>query len=174
MLRRNVMLAAILILTGALVSACGGAQSGLVGLTPGEVLFDLSVIEIKGATDGIEAPDTNPETLSSGYRFKPPGKYDADNPDKWQVSTYMFSPSALTVMQGDEVTLRTFVINGDQHSVWLEKPDGSKATEAEVVMNRGRQYDITFTASQSGYYTLHCVEHAPTMNATILVLPTGK
>jgi plastocyanin len=70
------------------------------------------------------------------------------------------------------VTLRTFVINGDKHTVWLEAPDGSTAA-GEVVMNRGREYNFQFTADLAGYYTLHCDEHDPTMSATILVLPGG-
>ncbi|MFQ5613106.1 MAG: plastocyanin/azurin family copper-binding protein [Anaerolineae bacterium] len=161
----------LLVLAGLLLAAqCG--TGGSASLAPSEVTFDVSVIEIKGATDGIAAPDVNPRDLSDGYRFKPPGEYDPDNPAKWQVSTYMFSPAALTVSQGDKVTLRTFIVNGDEHTVWLEAPDGSTAV-GEMNMNRGREYNFTFTASQAGYYTLHCDEHDPTMSATILVLPTG-
>ena len=155
-----------------LATACSGSQAGEIGLSPTSVTFDVSVIEIKGATDGIPAPEVDPAGLSLGYRFKPPGEYDSENADKWQVSTYMFSPAALVVAQGDNVTLRTFVINGDKHTVWLEAPDGSTAG-SEVLMNRGREYNFAFTAEQAGYYTLHCDEHDPTMSATILVLPTG-
>ena len=147
-------------------------QTGAAELEPGEKLFDVSVIEVKGATDGITAPEVDPTTLSDGYRFKPPGEYDADNPEKWQVSTYMFSPAAMTVAQGDQVTLRTFVVNGDEHTIWVEAPDGSTAA-AEIVMNRGRESSVIFTAEQAGYYTVHCDEHEPTMSATVLALPTG-
>ncbi len=194
MSNKYLIFSVLLILTGLLLVGCGGADQatidrlnalesqtkdmehqigevGAVGLEPGAVTFDVSVIEIKGATDGISAPEVDPVTLSDGYRFKPPGEYDADNPAKWQVSTYMFSPAAMMVAQGDEVTLRTFVINGDEHTTWIEAPDGSTAA-SEMVMNRGREYNMVFTASQAGYYTLHCDEHDPTMSATILVLPT--
>jgi len=61
------------------------------------------------------------------------------------------------------------VINGDEHTVWLESPDGSLGKE--IVMNRGREYTIEFTADQAGYYTLHCDEHKPTMSVQILALP---
>ena len=157
----------VLALTSLLMVSSLAAQT-----TASAVTFDLSVIEIKGATDGIDPPDVDPTTLSDGYRFSPPGEYDADNPDKWQVSTYMYSPAAMTVIQGDDITLRTFVINGDEHTVWLEAPDGSTAGE-EVIMNRGREYEFTFAADQAGYYTLHCDEHDPTMSAIILALPAG-
>jgi plastocyanin len=154
------------VLLALFVTGCGGTS-----IEPSEVTIDVSIIEIKGATDGISAPSVDPESLSSGYRFKPPGEYDEGNPDKWQVSTYLFSPSAFTVVQGDLVTLRTIVINGDEHTVWLESPDGTLGEE--IVMNRGREYTIEFTADQAGYYTLVCDEHEPTMNIKILALPSS-
>jgi len=161
---KKVFVSAVFILIAMLATSCAGES-----LAPSDVTIDVSIIEIKGATDGISAPDVDPESLSSGYRFKPPGEYDESNPDKWQVSTYLFSPSAFTVVKGDSVTLRTIVINGDEHTVWLESPDGSLGKE--IVMNRGREYTIEFTADQAGYYTLHCDEHKPTMSVQILALP---
>ncbi len=161
----------LFILAALLLLGCNTASAGGVDLQPSEVTFDLSIIEIKGATDGIDAPEVDPQTLSAGYRFTAPGEFDPDNPAKWQVSTYMYSPAAMTVAQGDKVTLRTFVVNGDLHTSWIEAPDGS--TVASETMNRGREYELTFTADQAGYYVLHCNEHAPTMSATILVLPTN-
>ena len=166
-MKKTLITSILLVLVGVVLSACG---AGGLGLEASSVTFDISIIEIKGATDGIEQPSVDPESLSTGYRFKPAGEYDADNPDKWQVSTYLFSPSALTVAVGDSVTLRTFVINGDNHTVWLEAPDGSKVG-AEVTMNRGREYNFSFDADQAGYYTLHCGDHSPTMSMTILSLP---
>ena len=156
----------MIVLVSLALFACGGGGTGLEG---SEVVIDVSIIEIKGATDGIAPPDVDPVSLSAGYRFTGPGEYDESNPDKWQVSTYLFSPSALTVVQGDSVTLRTFVVNGDEHEVWLEAPDGTKL--GEELMNRGREYNFSFTADQAGYYTLHCENHEPTMSAQILVLP---
>ena len=52
----------------------------------------------------------------------------------------------MVVAQGDDVTLRTFVLNGDTHVTWLEAPDGSRVNSADVTMNRGRQYEVSFTA----------------------------
>jgi len=148
--------------------ACGDDDADdASGAQPGDVTFDVEVIEIKGATDGIPAPDVDPESLSLGYRFKPPGEYDAENPDKWQVSTYLFAPGAMTVVNGDDVTLRLFGINGDEHVMWVEAPDGTKVT-AEVVLNRGREIKMDFTADQLGHYKLICVTHAPTMQSDIL------
>jgi plastocyanin len=142
--------------------ACGGLDA-----EASEVTFDIEAIEIKGATDGISAPDVDPTTLSAGYRYNAPGEYDADNPAKWQVSTYMFSPGAMSVVKGDNVTLRLFGVNGDEHTVWVQAPDGS-TTAASTVLNRGREITLSFTADQVGHYKLLCGNHAPTMTADIL------
>lgn len=170
-MKKTVLIISLLLLAGLAMTACG-ADTGAVGLEPNEVVFDVNIIEIKGATDGIEAPSVDPATLSTGYKFKAPGEYDAENSAKWQVSSYMYSPAAFVVGQGDAVTLRTFVLNGDNHVTWLEAPDGSRVAGTDVTMNRGRQYEVSFSADQPGYYTWKCADHDPTMSAQILVLPT--
>ncbi len=173
-MNKNFVIAGFIALFSLLLAACGAeSESGTVGLSPGSVTFDVNVIEVKGATDGIAAPEIDPHSLSAGYKFKPPGEYDAENPEKWQVSSYMFSPSSFVVVQGDDVTLRTFVINGDEHLSWIEAPDGSRVDGTEVMMNRGRQYAVNFTADQEGYYAWRCADHDPTMSGTILALPAS-
>jgi len=167
----NVVTILVLVL-GLALAACGTKPEAVHQHgSNGSVTFDVNVIEIKGATDGIEPPEIDPASLSTGYKFTAPGEFDANNPDKWQVSSYFYSPGELVVNQGDEVTLRTFVLNGDVHATWLEAPDGSKVPGAEITMNRGRQYEVQFAADQAGYYTWVCGNHAPTMTAKILVLP---
>lgn len=133
--------------------------------------FFLTAFEVKGATDGIVPPSVNPKDISDGYGFTPPGEYDSSNANKWQVASYMWTPGAMTVLQGDSVELTTFVLNGDKHEVWVEAPDGSEVVQ-EFEMNRGREYEFSFTATQAGVYRLVCNTHEPTMTATITVLPT--
>ena len=149
-----------------LLSACAGAGGSLA---PNDVTFDISIIEIKGSTDKLDPPEVDPASLSKGYGYTGPGKFNSENPAQWQVSTYLFSPAALTAGRGDRITLRIFVVNGDTHIVHLEAPDGSRVQE--LVLNRGNEYSISFTPDQSGYYTLQCENHGPTMQAKILVLP---
>ena len=168
--RKHLVIAGLLVLAGLALAGCGAAPEE-PAVQPGSVTFDVELIEIKGATDGISAPSDNPAELSTGYRFTPPGDFDAENPDKWQVSTYMFSPGALSVFQGDAVTLRMFGVNGDEHVLSLVAPDGS--TIATETINRGREVEITFDADQAGYYELICANHAPTMQTPIQVVPTG-
>lgn len=153
----------VLLVIGALaLTACGTS-----GADPSDVRFDVELIEVKGATDGITAPDPNPETLSSGYGYTPPGEYDADNPNKWQVATYMFAPGAMSVVEGDDVTLRMFGVNGDEHQIFVQAPDGSTVVDSFTV-NRGREVTVGFTADQAGHYKIICTTHAPTMTADIL------
>jgi len=154
----------LLVLMALMLTACGDNDSGAA---PSDVTFDIEVIEIKGATDGIDPPSIDPTTLSAGYGFKPPGEYDADNPNKWQVATYLYSPGAMSVVNGDDVTLRFFGINGDSHQMWVEAPDGTKVTDV-VELNRGRELILEFTADDLGHYKIVCITHAPTMNADIL------
>jgi len=150
-------------LLGLLVAACG-SDAG-----PSEVTFDVELIEIKGSTDGIAPPEVDPASLSLGYRYKQPGAVDPENANKWEVSTYIFAPGSMSVVQGDTVTLRMFGVNGDVHDVYVVAPDGTVAVEA-LTVNRGREYIVTFEASQTGHYKLLCTTHAPTMQADILSL----
>lgn len=152
----------LLVLVAIVLGAC--AEDGA---EPAEVTFDVEAIEVKGATDGIEAPPVDPTTLSDGYGYKPPGVYDPDNPAKFQVATYMFSPGAMSVVQGDEVTLRFFGVNGDNHDITVFAPDGSAVTET-VLLQRGRELTVDFTAGESGHYKIICSIHGPTMTADIL------
>ena len=131
----------------------------------------MAAIEIKGGTSAekLAPPSVNPKDLSKGYDFKAPGEADKSDPKRWEVSSYMFSPSSVTVRQGDTVKLTTFVVNGDEHHVRVNDPDGREVI-AETKWNRGREYQLSFVAKKLGTYHLTCSDHAPTMAATILVL----
>jgi plastocyanin len=151
------------VIAGLVLAACGTATS-----TPAsDVTFDVELIEIKGATDGIAAPGVDPKTLSSGYGFTPPGEYNTENPDEWQVATYLFAPGSMSVVQGDDVTLRMFGVNGNEHTVFVEAPDGSTVVESFTV-NRGQEISVNFTADLAGHYKIFCANHAPTMTADVL------
>ena len=166
-MRRLVVTGVLTLVALALVAGCGG---GAATVPSGERVFYLNAIEIKGGTDGISAPSTNPETLGKTFAYWPPGTVDSSKPNKWQVSSYQFNPSALTVFQGDRVKLVLFVVNGDVHKDRIEGPDGNIVV-AEKEHNRGRQYEITFTASEAGIYQLICEEHKEAMRTLITVVP---
>ena len=83
----------------------------LLFLLPGQVLGQsagatthtifMAVVEIKGGTSAekLAPPAVNPKDLSKGYDFKAPGEADKSDPKRWEVSTYLFSPSSVTVCQ---------------------------------------------------------------------------
>jgi plastocyanin len=149
------------------VDALGGAPS--VG--PTERFIEVTGFELKGTTNtgDLAAPDIDPSTLSDGFGYKPPGN-DEDNPTNWTVETYVWGLGSDTAFQGDKVNLHFFIINGNEHEVWIEGPDGSTVVD-EIEMNRGREYFLEFEASQAGVYRLICNNHEPTMTAEIVVLP---
>jgi plastocyanin len=147
-------------------------KAGKIAAPASEVMFMVTGAELKGSTKttDLAVPPVNPTNLSDGYRYKKPGVADKADATKWEVSTYVWMPGAMTVLQGDKVTLRIFIVNGDEHTTWVEGPDGSEVVK-EQIQNRGREYLMTFTASQVGNYMLHCNEHDPTMHSNITVLP---
>ena len=147
------------------------AQLGAFDLPSGEREFIITGVELKGSTttESLAAPTLDPTTLSLGYRYKAPG-FDESNPSKWQVASYTFQPGLMVAIQGDEVILRIFIVNGDVHDTWVQDPDGETVV-APQTLNRGREYEIRFAADKPGIYSLICGTHAPTMTANILVLP---
>jgi plastocyanin len=132
----------------------------------------LTALEIKGSTttDKLPPPSINPADLSKGYGFKAAGQAEQKAPQKWEVSSYLFAPASVTVRQGDTVVLTVFVVNGDEHEVWIAAPDGQKVM-ANTIWNRGREYRAQFVAAKPGTYQLTCSNHAPSMIATFVVLP---
>ena len=156
----------LILMTAVLFSACAGQAT----VPSGERVFYINAIEIKGGTDGLSPPEVNPETLGKTFAYWPPGTVDSSKPNKWQVSSYQFNPSAMTVFQGDRVKLVLFVVNGDVHKDRIVDPDGIVVVD-ETEHNRGRQYEITFTADKVGMYQLRCKEHKEFMRAVITVVP---
>ncbi len=166
-MKKVTIVASIILSAVLLFSACSGG-----GTAPPEAerVFYVNAIEIKGATDGIAPPPINPQSLEETFSYRGPGVFDASNPDKWQVSSYQFNPSALTVFQGDTVKLLLFVVNGDLHVDRVEDPDG-QVVFPEEKHNRGRQYEISFVAEKAGVYQLRCAEHAEAMRLLMTVIP---
>ncbi len=164
----------LLLFTGALLLALlllSGRSLGQTDMPTTHTIF-VTGMEIKGSTtaDKLAPPSVNPKDLSKGYGFKVPGEADKADPKKWEVSSYIFSPSFVTVRQGDTVKLTTFMVNGDEHEVWVAAPDGQRVVAA-AKWNRGREYTVQFVAEKTGNYQLVCSEHAPSMIATFMVLP---
>lgn len=132
----------------------------------------MTGMEVKGATtlDKLAPPPINPKDLSKGYGFRGPGEADKQDPKKWEVASYIFTPGSVTARQGDTVKLTVFIVNGDEHEVWVTDPDGREVVPKQI-WNRGREYEVSFVAEKIGSYKLTCSNHAPSMLATFVVLP---
>lgn len=163
-----------MVLAGVTVLGLALLTSGSLAQTeaPTTHTIFMSAIEVKGATtaDKLVPPPVNPKDLSKGYSFKAPGEADKQNPKKWEVASYMFTPAFVVVRQGDTVKLTVFVVNGDEHKVRIADPQGRDVL-TETIWNRGREYEVSFVAEKPGAYQMACSTHAPTMAATFLVLP---
>jgi plastocyanin len=164
---RSTALAGVMTL-GVLFSSSSGAQEQ----APATHTIFLTGLEVKGATtaDKLEPPFVDPKELSKGYGFKGPGEADKKAPQKWEVSSYIFSPSFVTVRQGDRVRLYVFLVNGNEHEVFVTAPDGSIPV-IKRTWNRGREYQVEFVAEKGGTYQLTCSSHSPTMITTFFVIP---
>ena len=160
--------AASVALLALLISADAGGQA----LTNAAHTIFITGVEVKGTTttDKLAPPPVNPTELSKGYGFKRPGEADRDSPQRWEVASYAFSPSYVTVRQGDRVVLTVFLVNGDEHEVIVAGPDGTPVV-AKTTWHRGREYRVQFVAEHEGPYQLVCSTHAPTMTATFFALP---
>lgn len=162
----------VVLLVAPLALACGGGDDYADSIPdPTTRLIQITAFEIKGSTSASELapPSVDPAGLSLGYGFKDVGEYEADS-DKWQVASYMWSPGEVTAFEGDRLDLNIFVLNGNEHDVWIEGPDGETVLDA-TELNRGREYQFTVSATKAGVYRLICSTHAPTMTAEIVVLP---
>jgi len=159
----------LLVLLGPLLFA--GEAFSQAGAPTAHTIF-MTAIELKGSTttDKLAPPPVNPKDLSKGYDYKPPAQADKNDPKKWEVSSYRFDPGFVTVLQDDTVKLTVFVVNGDEHEVRVADPDGRDVIGI-TKWNRGREYNVSFVAKKLGSYQLICSAHAPTMTATVLVLP---
>ena len=166
--RKYLLLLPLLMVITLIASAC---SSGGVADSVKVRNYYVTGVEWKGTTsaDSLDPPSVDPSTLSDGYGFNPTG-FDSGNDRNWRVATYVWTPASMIAFEGDRINLTVFIVNGNEHTTWIESPDGGEATQ-DTIMNRGREYKVSFTAGEPGVYTLHCDEHDPSMTAYIQVLP---
>ncbi len=168
MTERNVkILAAIsaiaLIISIASIAYSAGVISpkgGVGQLQPTKRIIYMSAVEYKGSADALkENFPSKPLPAGKGYELE---KKDGT----WVVETYRFESSAITVFQGDEVTLNILGVNGDKHNVIIQK-----YLENAAVLKRGELLTINFKADTIGSFPIICTIHQPTMLAYLVVLP---
>lgn len=133
-----------------------------MGQAADERVVYMSLIEPKGGVTVDKEPFPGTQMpKGGGYVLNPP------NPQgRWEVSVYQFSPATVIVRQGERVTLEMVGINGAKHSVHIDKYVPNHA-----VVKRGEIGRVKFTADTPGIYKIHCEEHQPSMEGTLVVLP---
>ena len=144
------------VLAGLLLSIAGPSKGWAA-----EKIIYMQAMEPKGTTS-VEKEPFPGKTLpgGGGYVIKPPNKAG-----KWQVSTYVFSPSQVIVRKGDRVTLKILGINGAKHTVNIKDLYPQPFT-----IKRGRITSVSFTAEKAGSFPIVCAEHTPSMAGEIIVL----
>jgi plastocyanin len=156
--RRNATLATAVALAGALLLSLNmGVQAAQ------ERVIYMAAIEPKGGVTVDKEPFPAAEfPKGGGYVKKAPDSATG----RWEVSVYQFSPATVIVKQGERVTLEIVGINGAKHSVHVEKYHPN-----HFVVKRGEIGRMQFAADTPGIFKIHCEEHQPAMEGTLVVLP---
>lgn len=133
-----------------------------MGQAADERVIYMAAIEPKGGvTIDKESFPTTPLPKGGGYVLSPP------NPQgRWEVSSYQWSPSTIVVRQGERVTLQIVGINGAKHSGQIDR-----YVPKQFTVKRGEITRVQFTADTPGVFKIHCEEHEPSMEGTLVVLP---
>lgn len=123
--------------------------------------FTVAAVEPKGGVTADKEPfPSEPLPAGGGYVLNKP---DANN--RWEVSTYLWTPGQIIVNEGDEVTLEFVGINGASH------PTTIKDFGKTFVLKRGTATRVSFVADKAGTFPIECHTHRPSMTAEIIVLP---
>ncbi len=115
--------------------------------------------------------------------FHPVG-FDPARPTRWDVESYIYAPAMLAAFEGDRVTLKIFVVNGDKHDTTVVDPAGRPQSvrvniEGETTPDdvtafdtpRGRQTNVSINLARPGTYEVRCVTRTPSMALYLLALP---
>ncbi|MGQ0662017.1 MAG: cupredoxin domain-containing protein [Pseudomonadota bacterium] len=152
------MLAALLGLSTALAVASGAETASIPA---GERFIPMAAVEPKGGTTVDKEPfPSQALPIGGGYIVQKP-----DATGRWEVSTYRWDPTQVTVNEGDLVTLEIIGINGAEHPAVIEGYD------IGFVVKRGEVTKVTFKADKPGVFKFHCGIHHPSMIGELIVLP---
>ena len=124
-------------------------------------VFTIAAVEPKGGVTVDKEPfPTEALPAGGGYVLNKP-----DSNNRWEVSTYLWTPGQIIVNEGDEVTLEFVGINGAAH------PTSIKGFDKSFVLKRGTVTRVSFVADKPGVFPIECHTHRPSMTAEIIVLP---
>jgi plastocyanin len=136
----------------------------LMGVSPpaeaGQRFFTIAAVEPKGGTTADKEPfpaTALPE--GGGYVIKKP-----DQTGRWEVSAYVWQPSQIIVMEGDDVTLEFIGINGAEHPTTIVGYDKT------LVLKRGHVIRLELKADKVGTFPIVCNHHKPSMVGELIVM----
>ena len=95
--------------------------------------------------------------------MKPP-----DPKGEWSVRAFAFHPSQVVVRQGDTVVLNFMGVQGPSHTIAV---DGQPE---QLALRRGEMKSVRFVADQPGIINFVSVGREPTMQGSVIVLPSGE
>ena len=113
--------------------------------------------------DATHPPERFPEkpfTSTPGMWVRGP----QDNGD-WTVRAFVFNPSQVTVLQGDDVTLHFVGIHGAAHTIAVD------GVADPVRLTRGSMQTISFKAERLGIIGFASTTLTPSMRGQVVVLP---
>lgn len=123
--------------------------------------FTVAAVEPKGGVTTDKEPfPVEALPVGGGYVLNKP-----DSNNRWEVSTYLWTPGQIIVNEGDEVTLEFVGINGASH------PTTIKGFGKNFLLKRGSATRVSFVANKAGVFPIECATHRPSMTAEIIVLP---
>lgn len=116
---------------------------------------------VKGdASHPAEAFPATPFASSSGMWVKGP----QENGD-WQVRAFVFNPSQVVVMQGDDVVLHFVGVHGAAHTIAV------KGVGEPVKFTRGTTATVKFKAEKPGIVDFASTALVPSLRGQVVVLP---
>lgn len=115
---------------------------------------------VKGdASHPPEPFPANPLTSGSGMWVKGP----QENGD-WQVRAFVFNPSQIVVMQGDDVVLHFVGVHGAAHTIAV------KGVSEPVKFTRGTTATVRFKAEKPGIVDFASTALTPSLRGQVVVL----
>jgi len=133
----------------------------------------IAVLAIVIAVAALAAPYLLPANSSASKTSSPQTREFYLLSTEWNMDViptglnhYGFTPTQITVNQGDTVTIHFFNTHSDTHHTFT-----LPAYNLNIDVGPNQNKTFTFTATQAGVFVFTCSYHVPTMRGQLTVLP---
>ncbi len=133
----------------------------------------IAVVAIIVAVAALAAPYAFPPSTNTSKTSSPQTREFYLLSTEWNMDAipaglnhYGFTPTQITVNQGDTVTIHFYNTHGDTHHTFTIP---AYNLNVDVAPNQNKTF--TFTATQAGIFVFYCTFHAPTMRGELIVTP---